>query len=76
MAQAKPKLLFVISHELFVRNYIRSKIIEQIATRYEVSVIASKESALKEDIEATKGFAGYFSTDPEHTRYTTAILHF
>lgn len=58
----KKKVLLVISHDLFVRNYIQTNIIEDLQSDFQFLIIASENITNKSAMERGTGFAGYFSS--------------
>lgn len=78
MKNKQPKLLLVISSDLFVRNYIRTGVVDELSKMWNLSIIATHNSKLKGDLEKSPSFAGYFETseriEKEHFRYFTLLI--
>ena len=56
----KKKILFIISSDLFIRNYITTGVISNLASNYNLSVIALNEVKLKQKFNGLINFNGYF----------------
>jgi hypothetical protein len=68
------KILIVISHDLFVRNYLQTKVLEPLMAAFTCSVLASDGVTDKATVEQTPGFAGYFKTDRRIDSFHQALF--
>ena len=68
MCKVAAKILFVISGDIYVRNYLRTDALSKLSSVHNVSVIASSALALKQEVMHTPGFRGFFDPDPHIER--------
>lgn len=59
------RILFIISSDLFVRNYIRTGVIDSLSKKYDVKIVVSGTIFHKDDVEKLEYFAGYYTSDPK-----------
>jgi len=59
------KILFIISGELFLRNYIRTGVIDYLSKNYDCKIIADRKIYNKVVVEKLENFAGYYISDPK-----------
>ena len=60
----KKKILFIISHDLYVRNYIHTGVIDSLNKKYDCKIVASSKLYYKEEVEKLNNFAGYYPSFP------------
>ena len=58
------RILFIVSNDMYVRNYLRSDALLEVEKNHEFSVIADANLALLEEIKERQDFAGTFSYAP------------
>lgn len=56
----KKKILFIISDDLFVRNYIDTGVYRFLEKKFNICLIANKEINSKEKIKKIKSFKGFY----------------
>jgi len=59
------RILFIISSDLFVRNYIRTGVIDSISKKYDCKIVVNGKIFNKDDVEKLENFAGYYISDPK-----------
>ena len=59
------KILFIISSDLFVRNYIQTGVIDSLNKEYDCKIVTSGEIFNKDEMEKLKNFEGYYISDPQ-----------
>ena len=59
-----PKILFIISSDLFVRNYIHTGVIDSLSKKDDCKIVTSGEIFNKDDVEKLENFEGYYISDP------------
>ena len=57
------KVLFVLTHDTYVRNYFRTSALQDLTQNHEVAVLADSRLALRDEVEAIEGFVGFFEPD-------------
>lgn len=57
------KVLFVVTHDTYVRNYFRTSALQDLTKNHEVVVLADSRLALRDEVEAIEGFVGFFEPD-------------
>ena len=65
MGSSKPKrhIFFIISDDLYVRNYIRTGVIDYLNRSMRVSILADSRISLSEEVSARPDFRGFFTMD-------------
>ena len=56
-------LLFVISSDMYVRNYVRTGVVDSLRSEHSVTVIADSRLALLSEVECEEGYLGSFTLD-------------
>jgi hypothetical protein len=64
----KKKILFIISDDLFVRNYIDTGVYKFLEKRFSVSLIADEKIASKEKIKNIRSFKGFYKITEEERK--------
>ena len=59
------KILFIVSNDIYVRNYLRSDALHEIDNRHEVFIFADEHLALLSELQESENFAGTFSYAPK-----------
>lgn len=68
------KILFALSGDIYVRNYLRTGVIRALTEFHDVSVIAASNLALRDEVAQTSEFVGFFDFTPEQdSRYHAAF---
>lgn len=62
----KKKILFVINNDDYVRNYVRSGVLESLSSEFDVSMVAKADLRLLEELEGRNEFCGTFSISERH----------
>ncbi len=57
------KVVFIISSNLFVRNYIHTGVIDFLSKKYDCKILVSEEIFNKDEVEKLESFAGYYASD-------------
>ncbi len=57
------KILFIISSDLFVRNYIHTGVIDSLNKKYDCRILVSERIFNKDEVEKLESFAGYYASD-------------
>lgn len=63
----KKKILIVINGEVYLRNYIKTKVFKKLIKNYDVSYIANKEIINKSLLKSLKNFSGFFNVHKEQS---------
>lgn len=69
------KILFILSSDLFVRNYIRTGVIDSLNKEYDCKIVASRNIFNKDEVEKLKNFAGYYISDPKAEKRSYFIMN-
>jgi len=56
-------LLFVLSSDMYVRNYVRTGVIDSLRTENSVRIIADSRLALLSEVESEEGYLGSFALE-------------
>jgi len=56
-------LLFVLSSDMYVRNYVRTGVIDSLRTENSVTIIADSRLTLLSEVECEEGYLGSFALD-------------
>ena len=64
----KKKILFIISDDLFVRNYIDTGVYKFLEKRFSVSLIADEKIASKEKVKNIRSFKGFYKITEEERK--------
>jgi hypothetical protein len=67
------KIIFVLAGTDYVRNYLRTGVVEALSTVHNVSVVADAKSKLREEIESHPQFDGLYTNDPWNKRVHTVL---
>ena len=67
------KILFVLTATDYVRNYLRSGVVESLSAVHSVSLVADAEGKLLAEIESHSQFAGSYTTDLWNKRLHTVL---
>ena len=59
------RILIIISSDLFVRNYIRTGVIDSLSKKYGCKIVVSGTIFNKDDVEKLEYFAGYYISNPK-----------
>lgn len=58
-----PKVLFAVSSDIYVRNYLRTDALSFLRKEFSVDIIADSNLALSDEISTHPDFKGYFALD-------------
>lgn len=64
----RQKVLFVVSDDVYVRNYLRTNALSELRTVADVHIVAETGVALLDEIRQQDGFLGTFALDPAMRR--------
>ena len=59
------KILFIISSDIFLRNYLSTGVIDSLSKKYDCKIVADKKIFNKDDLEKLKNLVGYYTSDPK-----------
>lgn len=59
-----PKVLLVVSDDVYVRNYLRTDALSALRTAADVHIVAESGLALIDEVRKEEGFLGTFTLDP------------
>jgi len=62
------QVLFVLSSDMYVRNYVRTGVINSLRTEHSVKIIADSGLALLSEVEGEGGYLGSFEIDKKIER--------
>jgi len=54
------KIFFVISSDLYIRNYIRTGVIDSINEKYDCKIVVSSDIFYKDEVERLNNFVGHY----------------
>lgn len=57
------KILFVITAEIYVRNYLRTGVLDALSSQHDVFLISPKGLSLSEEIQSNPNFLEFFAVD-------------
>lgn len=63
VTSTKKKILFVISEDLYVRNYLRSEVLAELSNTYDLWFASDRGLSLGPEVARHGAFAGYFTKD-------------
>ena len=52
------RILFVVSSDLYVRNYFRTGVVESLRNLHDVDVVCADNLELREEVEKDRSFSG------------------
>ena len=67
------KILFVLAATDYVRNYLRTGVVEEISSEHEVCLVADAASKRREEIKSHPQFVGSYTTDTWNKRLHTIL---
>ena len=70
-----PKILFVISSDLYVRNYLRTGVVESLKINHQVDLICQDNLELREEVENDPSFLGTFEVPARAHRRRMFFFH-
>jgi len=62
-------ILFVVLNDLYVRNYLRTGVLDELRSHHSVSICCDSALELSEEIAAEPGYVGAFSLDEKTTKH-------
>lgn len=69
------KILFVISSDLYVRNYLRTGVVDSLKVNHEVDLVCQDNLELREEIEKDPAFLGTFEVPLRSHRRRMFFFH-
>jgi hypothetical protein len=60
----KSNILFIITSDIFVRNYLTTDALAEVSENADITILASDDVTLNEVLQKPHNFQGYFSFDP------------
>ena len=60
----KSNILFVITSDIFVRNYLTTDALFEVSKNSDINILASDDVTLEKVLQKSHSFNGYFSFDP------------
>jgi hypothetical protein len=68
------KVLFALSGDIYVRNYVQSGVLKALSALHDISVIANADLELRDEVSALPNFLGFYNFAPEDkARYDFAF---
>lgn len=71
----KKKILFIISDDLFVRNYIDTGVYKFLEKKFNISLIANEKINSKEKIKKIKSFKGFYKISEKEINDITNVTN-
>jgi|AntAceMinimDraft_12_1070368.scaffolds.fasta_scaffold08214_3 hypothetical protein len=68
-------ILFVLSSDIYVRNYLRTGVVQSLRNQHSVSIIVDSRLALKEEVVREQGYLGSIELPPEIERRRMLFFH-
>ena len=68
------RILFVVTRDDYIRNYIRTGVTEALSKRHELSIGVDETLGLLSEVDALEEFAGTYSTDPTNDQRHRLLL--
>jgi len=56
----KSRILFVLAEDNYIRNYLRSGVVEELSTAYDISLIIDERLGLRDEAEKSRWFRGTY----------------
>jgi hypothetical protein len=66
--QIKPRVLFLIGDDVYVRNYLRTDALADVRRNTDLAIVAKADLSLIDEIRATPEFVKTFSVEPRMAR--------
>lgn len=59
-----PKILFALTSDIYVRNYLRTGVLSELMNEMSVDLIANQDLALSAEVSQSPGFKAFFELNP------------
>ena len=69
------RILFVVSSDLYVRNYFRTGVVESLRNLHDVDVVCADNLELREEVEKDRSFSGTYSVPRAIDRRRIFFFH-
>ncbi len=69
------KILFVLSNNLFVRNYIRTKVFDRLFNQFDCELLVNQNINFKNEVAKINGFKGFYQNSEKYTLIHSLIFN-
>lgn len=69
------KILFVLSSDVFVRNYIRTKVYDRLFNQFGCQLIVNEKINFKDEVSQCKGFIGFYKNSKKSSLIHSLIFN-